>query len=105
MDNHSNPRDRLQALLDGAHCRDGGHLGAAEGSHPEAPGEAIGAAHPRLGRIINAIAEVLSDHGDPMRARDVHAEVETLLGEPVRWASVKATLAGNLTARPPDSCG
>jgi hypothetical protein len=31
-----------------------------------------------------------------MQARDVHAHVETLLGEPVRWASVKATLAGNL---------
>jgi hypothetical protein len=31
-----------------------------------------------------------------MQARDVHAEVEALLGEPVRWATVKATLAGNL---------
>lgn len=31
-----------------------------------------------------------------MQARDVHAQVETFLGEPVRWASVKATLAGNL---------
>ncbi|HMD56491.1 MAG TPA: hypothetical protein VKG82_03360 [Solirubrobacteraceae bacterium] len=40
-----------------------------------------------------------------MQAREVHAQVETLVGEPVRWASVKATLAGNLTARPPDSCG
>ena len=31
-----------------------------------------------------------------MHARAVHARVEALLGESVRWASVKATLAGNL---------
>ena len=36
-----------------------------------------------------------------MQARDVHAHVETLLGEPVRWASVKATLAGNLEGAAP----
>jgi hypothetical protein len=36
-----------------------------------------------------------------MQARDVHARVETLLGEPVRWSSVKATLAGNLKGPAP----
>jgi hypothetical protein len=36
-----------------------------------------------------------------MQARDVHAQVETLLGEPVRWASVKAMLAGNLNGPTP----
>ncbi len=36
-----------------------------------------------------------------MQARDVHARVETLLGEPVRWTSVKATLAGNLDSPTP----
>jgi hypothetical protein len=36
-----------------------------------------------------------------MRARDVHAHVETLLGEQVRWATVKATLAGNLKGPTP----
>jgi len=36
-----------------------------------------------------------------MQAHDVHAHVETLLGEPVRWASVKATLAGNLEGAAP----
>jgi len=36
-----------------------------------------------------------------MRARDVHASVEALLGEPVRWSSVKATLAGNLKGPAP----
>ncbi len=36
-----------------------------------------------------------------MLARDVHARVETLLGEPVRWTSVRATLAGNLKGPAP----
>ena len=40
-----------------------------------------------------------------MRARDVHAQVGGLLGEPVRWATVKATLAGNFAGPTPDSCG
>jgi hypothetical protein len=57
---------------------------------------AVGAKHPRQGRIIDAITQVLSDHGEPMQALEVHAEVEALLGEPVRWASVKALLASNI---------
>ncbi len=65
------------------------------------PGTAVGAAHPRQGRLIDAISRVLIDERDPMQARDVHARVEALLGEPVRWASVKATLAGNLTGPAP----
>jgi hypothetical protein len=56
--------------------------------------QAVRAKHPHPGRIIDAIAQVLNDEGDAMQARDVHAAVQTLLGEPVRWASVKATLAG-----------
>jgi hypothetical protein len=36
-----------------------------------------------------------------MQARDVHARVEALLGEPVRRSSVKATLAGNLKGLDP----
>jgi hypothetical protein len=36
-----------------------------------------------------------------MQARDVHARVEMLLGEPVRWASVNATLAGSLDGAAP----
>src|SRR5271165_5588417 len=54
---------------------------------------AVGAAYPRPGRIIDAISRVLSDERNPMQARDVHARVETLLDEPVRWATVKATRA------------
>jgi hypothetical protein len=66
-----------------------------------APGGALRAAHPRQGRIIDAISQVLADERDPMQARAVHARVETLLGEPVRWSSVKATLAGNLDGPAP----
>lgn len=36
-----------------------------------------------------------------MQARDVHARVEALLGEPLRWSSDKATFAGNLGGPPP----
>jgi hypothetical protein len=36
-----------------------------------------------------------------MQARDVHAAVQTRLGEPVRWTSIKATLAGNLDGPAP----
>jgi hypothetical protein len=50
---------------------------------------------------ISAIEQVLNDEVNPMQARDVHAQAETLLGEPVRWASVKATLAGNLEGPAP----
>ena len=59
-------------------------------------GEGLGAAHPRPGRIVDAIAQVLGDARDAMQVRDVHAGVERLFGEPVRWASVKATLAGSI---------
>ncbi len=31
-----------------------------------------------------------------MQAKAVHATVETLLGEQVRWSSVKAALAANI---------
>jgi hypothetical protein len=56
---------------------------------------------PRHGRIIDAVTRVLSDHREPLQAREVHARVEMLLQEPVRWTSVKATLAGNVNGTAP----
>ena len=56
---------------------------------------------PRQGRIIDAVTRVLGDHRQPLQAREVHARVEMLLGEPVRWPSVKATLAGNVHGAAP----
>lgn len=105
---HSNPPGPLEGLLDAASCGAGGRLEATQGGRVGAPvtlGAAVGAAHPRQGRIIDAIAQVLGDQGDPMKGRDVHAQVETLLGEPVRWASIKATLAGNLDGPVPRFVG
>jgi hypothetical protein len=96
---HSNPRGPLGGLLNDPSCDAGARRAAAENDRTWAPGphgKAVGAAHPRQGRVIDAISQVLSEKSDPMQARDVHAEVEALLGEPVRWATVKATLAGNL---------
>jgi hypothetical protein len=101
---HSNPPAPLEALLNDASCDTGARLDATEDARicaPGTPGTAVGAAHPRQGRIIDAISQVLSEEGGPIQARDVHAQVETLLGEPVRWASVKATLASNLEGPKP----
>ena len=53
------------------------------------------------GQIIAAVARVLSDHRQPLQAREVHARVETLLDQPVRWGSVKAALAGNVNGAAP----
>jgi hypothetical protein len=91
-------------LLNDALSQAGGRPEAAERTRTCArgtPAEAVGAKHPRQGRIVDAIARVLSDAAAPLQARDVHAAVQTLLGEPVRWASVKATLAGNLDGTTP----
>jgi hypothetical protein len=44
---------------------------------------------------------VLSDRQEPMQAKAIHAAVEALLREPVRWASVKAALAANVSGASP----
>lgn len=49
----------------------------------------------RDGLVAKAIERVLGDSGGPMRARDIHAEVEELLGMPVPASSVKNWLAKN----------
>jgi HB1, ASXL, restriction endonuclease HTH domain len=96
---HSNPSEPLETLLHGPPDRGESPVNAVACAQIAPPGQAaraIGARHPRQGRIIDAITRVLSDHGEPMQAREVHVGVEALLGKPVRWASVKATLAGNI---------
>jgi hypothetical protein len=47
----------------------------------------------RGGLVPKAIERVLSQAGGPMRARDIHAEVEELLGRSVPVSSVKNWLA------------
>jgi hypothetical protein len=44
---------------------------------------------------------VLSENDEPLRAAEVHVRVEALLDEPVRWTSVKATLAANISGAEP----
>ena len=93
---HSDPPAPLEGLLNDASSRSGAGREPGRTCATQAAGGALGAAHPRQGRIIDAISRVLIDEREPMQSRDVQARVEALLGEPVRWFSVKATLAGNL---------
>jgi hypothetical protein len=55
----------------------------------------------RGGLVPNAIERVLADSGKPMRARDVHAEVEELLGMSVPTSSVKNWLAKQVQDQQP----
>ncbi len=41
---------------------------------------------------------MLTDWGEPMRAKDIHAAVQALAGEPVPSSSVKGALASNVSA-------
>ena len=50
---------------------------------------------PRIGAVVDSIAQVLELADRPMRARDIHAAAQELLGEPIKWSSVKATLGAH----------
>jgi hypothetical protein len=47
--------------------------------------------------VLKAVAQVLTDRSEPMRAKDIHAAVEALVGEPVPSSSVKGALATNVS--------
>jgi hypothetical protein len=47
----------------------------------------------RPGWVLKAVAQVLADQDEPMRAKDIHAAVEALLDERVSWSSIKGALA------------
>jgi hypothetical protein len=51
----------------------------------------------RPGWVVDAVTQVLADRAEPMRAKDIHAAVEALLGETVCWGSVKNALAHNIS--------
>ncbi len=51
----------------------------------------------RPGWVLKAVVQVLSDGGEPMRATDIHAAVEALVGEPVKWSSIRTALASNVS--------
>ncbi len=49
----------------------------------------------RVGAVPDAIMQVLADTVEPMRMRDIHTEVEVLIGQPVSRSAVKNWLANN----------
>jgi hypothetical protein len=46
--------------------------------------------------VLKAVVQVLADRREPMRAKDIHAAVEVLVGERVPRSSVKGALASNV---------
>jgi len=92
----SNPVGPLKTLLEGPP-----RPPRRRSAQPSRAGRAIAARHPRAGRIIEAIVRVLAERREPMQAKEVHAAVEALLWEPVRWSSVKAALAANIAGSSP----
>jgi hypothetical protein len=55
----------------------------------------------RPGWVIDALVRVLGGRGEPMRAREIHAAVEAMLGEAVAWSSVRGALAANVSGSSP----
>jgi hypothetical protein len=45
--------------------------------------------------VLKAVVQVLTDRDEPMRAKDIHAAVEALVGEAVPRSSVKGALASD----------
>jgi HB1, ASXL, restriction endonuclease HTH domain len=55
----------------------------------------------RIGWLTKAVAQVLAESEEPMRAQNVHQAVEALLGETVRWSSVKDCLSKHAAGQHP----
>ena len=55
----------------------------------------------KVSPVLETVTLVLELAGEPMRAREIHAAAEQLAGEPLRWTSVKAALAVNVTGEHP----
>ena len=101
---HSNPSRPLRALLDSslAARSDADRAERAPNRQDVKRLEtSIGRRHRRHDWVQEAIIRVLEQRKVPMQAREVHAAVEALLGEPVRWGSVKACLAADVAGSSP----
>lgn len=55
----------------------------------------------RVGDVSAAIMRVLGESVEPMRMRDIHLEVERLLGQPVGRSAIKNWLANNARGHSP----
>ena len=62
-------------------------------------GRAVTGVRPRAGAVADAVRTVLSLADAPMRASDVYRACEELLGQPVRWGTVKSALASAAASR------
>jgi hypothetical protein len=49
----------------------------------------------RPGWVVRSIVEVLAQRQEPMRVKDIHAAVESIIGEPVGRSAVKNALASH----------
>lgn len=97
----SNPVGPLKTLLEGPHWIRQDSESSDSVRLPATTSQTIRAQHRRRGWVVEAIVRVLGDRQEPMRAKDIHATVEALLGETVRWKSVKAALAANVSGASP----
>lgn len=61
----------------------------------------LNARHRHVGWVTKAVEQVLAAHGEPMRAKAVHAAVETSLGKAVPWSSVKNALSDGASGHTP----
>ena len=96
---NSNPSRPVRALLE---ARSEGLADSGQGDSAsdrgsvQAADPSIGETHRRHDWVQEAVIRVLEQRAEPRQARDEHDAVEALLGEPVRWGSVKACLAANV---------
>jgi len=101
---HSNPSGPLRALLEGSSegrrqvdpAQSASHRDSIKPADPS-----VGPKHRRHDWVQEAVIRVFELHEGPMQAREVHAAAEELLGESVRWGSVKACLAANVAGSSP----
>ena len=55
----------------------------------------------KVSPVLETVTMVLKRAGKPMRAREIHAAACELAGEPLRWSSVKRTLAAYASGSDP----
>jgi len=90
----SNPQLRVElARLSELHCR----LLDGAAANPRQPRPAPAKVSP----VLETVTLVLERAGRPMRAREIHALAEQLVGESLRRTSVKAALAAGASGRRP----
>src|SRR6266852_3961974 len=51
--------------------------------------------------VLQTVTLVLEQARQPMRAREIHATAEVLVGQQLLWSSVKASLAAGASGRSP----